>query len=63
MDHAYHSEFAKNATGADAKPPPKKPFVRNSRRKFSDNTGSKKKKGFLKGSKSGHKFKRHSRGR
>jgi ATP-dependent RNA helicase RhlE len=33
MNHSFHSERAKNATGADAKPPPKKPFVRRHKRK------------------------------
>ena len=31
MDHEFHSEAAKNATGSAAKPPPKKQFVRKSR--------------------------------
>jgi len=32
MDHTFHSESAKNAIGAAAKPPPKQQFDRNSRR-------------------------------
>ncbi len=39
MDHKFHSEAAKNAVGAAAKPPPKKPFVR--RFKSKEGTGPK----------------------
>jgi ATP-dependent RNA helicase RhlE len=33
MDHQYHSNSAQHAKGADAKPPPKKPFVRKNQRR------------------------------
>ncbi|MFC1723628.1 DEAD/DEAH box helicase [Nanoarchaeota archaeon] len=37
MDHSFHSETAKNATGAAAKPPPKKPFIRRVGRRPTSN--------------------------
>jgi len=56
MDHSFHSEKAKNATGAEARPPPKKPFSRGSG--FRSRGGPKGKKSFSKGARPGSKFKR-----
>ena len=60
MDHTFHSETAKNAIGSAAKPPPRKPFVRNSRFKHKPKSkpASKNKKPFSKNKKSTHRFKR-----
>jgi len=42
INHDKHSEFAKNATGIDAKPPKKKPFVKaNKKKKFGDSNNKK----------------------
>ena len=57
MDHTFHSETAKNAVGATAKPPPKKAFGRNSRFKHKSNSWSKNKKSFSKHAKFGNRFK------
>ncbi|MBU0615874.1 MAG: ATP-dependent helicase, partial [Nanoarchaeota archaeon] len=43
MDHSFHSETAKNAIGAAAKPPPKRSFHRSNsatRRPFSNRSGN-----------------------
>ena len=63
MDHTFHSETAKNAVGAAAKPPPKKSFSRNSKFKHKSNSASKNKKSFSKNNKTGNKFKRKPRSR
>jgi len=60
MDHPFHSETAKNAVGAAAKPPPKKAFNRNSRSKNEPNRASKNKRSFSRNARSGNKFKRSS---
>ncbi|MBL7056306.1 DEAD/DEAH box helicase [Candidatus Woesearchaeota archaeon] len=57
MEHAHHSETAKNAVGAAARPPPKKSFSRNSRFKQKSGFTSKNKKSFSKNYKS-NRFKR-----
>ena len=58
MDHRFHSEAAKNAVGAAAKPPPRKAFVRNSSSKHKSNRASKNKRSFSRNAKSGNRFKR-----
>jgi|SaaInlStandDraft_4_1057021.scaffolds.fasta_scaffold00068_22 ATP-dependent RNA helicase RhlE len=55
MDHKFHSESAKNAVGAAAKPLPRKQFNRNSR--FKGKSGSKNKKSFSKSNSSRTKYK------
>ncbi len=59
MDHTFHSETAKNAVGAAAKPLPKKSFGRNSRSK--PKSASKSRKPFSKNNKTGNKFKHRPR--
>ena len=63
MDHTFHSETAKNAVGAAAKPPPKKQFGRNSRFKHKSNPISKNKRSFSKHAKFGSRFKHSHRRR
>ena len=61
MDHTFHSETAKNAVGAAAKPPPKKSFGRNSGFTHKFNSASKNKKSFSKNNKTGNRFKQRPR--
>ena len=61
MDHTFHSETAKNAVGAAAKPPPKKAFSRNSRSKHGSSPASRNRRSFSKNARSGNGFKRSSR--
>ena len=62
-DHTFHSETAKHAVGAAAKPPPKKPFVRNSKFKHRSNSRSKNKKSFSNKAGSRNRFKRRPKRR
>ena len=61
MDHTFHSETAKNAVGAAAKPPPKKSSGRNSRSKQRSNSAPKNKKSFSRNNETGNRFKQRSR--
>ncbi len=61
MDHTFHSETAKNASGAAAKPLPKRSFGRSSRSKHRFNSVSKNKRSFSKNF--NHKSKRYFRRR
>ena len=57
MDHTFHSETAKNAVGAAAKPPPRKSFSRKPRFKHKTKSASKDKKPFSKDNKPRNRFK------
>ncbi|MFC1740982.1 DEAD/DEAH box helicase [Nanoarchaeota archaeon] len=61
MDHDFHSETAKNAVGAAAKPPPRKPFVRNARSGDRHKPSSRSKRPFSRTTKSGARPKPSSR--
>ena len=61
MDHTFHSETAKNASGAAAKPPPKRPYGRNSGFKRKFNSGSKSRRPFSKSDKARDKFRRKTK--
>ena len=63
MDHTFHSETAKNAVGAAAKPPLKKSSGRNFRFKQQFNPRSKNKKPFSKNAKPGKRPKSYFRRR
>ncbi|MBU0615622.1 MAG: DEAD/DEAH box helicase [Nanoarchaeota archaeon] len=63
MDHTFHSETAKNAVGAAAKPPPKRQSGRNHRFKYKPGHGSKNKNTFSRNDRSGSRFKHNSKRR
>ena len=61
MDHAFHSEAAKNAVGAAAKPLPRKAFGGNSRSKHGSSPASKNRKPFSRNARSGNRYRHSSR--